>query len=540
MRSAWAPKCDLGVDIWGETRRVDIWGDSPGDSMEWACGNDMSGSVVTMRRRLPALTAAFGLLAAGLTGLVVTPAASAFEPSLNFIECPADAEPAGVECAELTVPLDWQTPDDGRTTTIALRVIRSPRGAGGFTFNPGGPGGSGIKGGEFIYRDLPRQIQRRYDFVMWDPRGVGLSGPEVTGCQPKPGPSGLPDTGPVDWQAIWTDYAIESGEAIADCFAKNPDSAPYLGTWQVAHDLEAMRIALGYPRWNYWGMSYGTRIGYTYATLFPDSIRTMIVDGSLWPQESIFRLANQQPAAWNTALQVYSSVMGRAQTRKLERILEALDDTVIESPQGTITRWGVTLGIYGQLGVQAFYPNIRTSINALYDALFTEKTPRSRVSAFEALQALEDPEPDPSVNYIFSFINCADLHDRPSPAAAGRMAVSVERNYGTTMPIATNNIVNCQGLPADYSPGVNREWRTIELRTPPVVVLALGDKNTPWIWGRTMANQYARSRTITYNSSQHVTYLSTPSTCVNDPVTRYVLFRKLPQNNIFCPFVPSA
>jgi hypothetical protein len=54
-----------------------------------------------------------------------------------------------------------------------------------------------------------------------------------------------------------------------------------------------------------------------------------------------------------------------------------------------------------------------------------------------------------------------------------------------------------------------------------------------------MANQYAGSRTITYNSSQHVTYMATPSTCVNDPVTRYVLFRKLPANNIFCGFVPT-
>ena len=498
------------------------------------------GSVLNMRRRLPALTAAFGLLAAGLTGLVVTPAASAFEPTLNFIECPADAKPGDVECAELTVPLDWQTPDDGRTTTIALRVIRSERGAGGFTYNPGGPGGSGIELGVGVYDDLPPLIQRRYDFVMWDPRGVGLSGPKVTGCGPKPGPTGLPATGPVEWETIWTNYAIATGEATADCFAKNPDSAPYLGTWQVAHDMEAMRIALGYPRWNYWGMSYGTRIAYTYATLFPDSIRTMIVDGSLWPQESVFRLANQQPAAWNTALQVYSSVMGRAQTRKFEQILEVLDDTVLKTPDVTLTRWNVTSSIFGQLGVQAFYPRIREAINSLYDALVTQQTTRSRVSAVEAIQALEDPEPDPSERYIFSFINCADLHDRPTPAAAGRMAVNVERNYGTTMPLATSNIVNCQGLPADYSPGVPREWTTIELRNPPVVVLSLGDKNTPWIWGRTMANQYAGSRTITYNSSQHVTYLQTPSTCVNDPVTRYVLFRKLPRNNIFCPFVPSA
>ena len=43
---------------------------------------------------------------------------------------------AGVQCAKLTVPLDWQNPNDGRTTTIAVRVMRSKEGKGGLTFNP--------------------------------------------------------------------------------------------------------------------------------------------------------------------------------------------------------------------------------------------------------------------------------------------------------------------------------------------------------------------------------------------------------------------
>lgn len=55
----------------------------------------------------------------------------------------------------------------------------------------------------------------------------------------------------------------------------------------------------------------------------------------------------------------------------------------------------------------------------------------------------------------------------------------------------------------------------------------------------TLANEYAGSRTITCNSSQHVTYMQTPSSCVNDPVTRYVLTRTLPRDITFCGFVPS-
>ena len=492
-----------------------------------------------MRTPFPAVLVTLGLLGAGLTGVALAPAASAFEPTLTYVTCPVDVEPARTKCAELTVPLDWQTANDGRTTQIALRVIPPSHSAGGgFTFNPGGPGGAGIEIGPYVYADLPRQVRERFDFVMWDPRGVGLSGPKLTGCNPKP-TADLPLIGPVDWEKVGSEHAVATGAALSDCFAKNPESAPYLGTWQVVRDMEAMRIALGYPKWNFWGMSYGTRIAYTYAKTFPGSLRTLIVDGSLWPQESIYRLSSQQPMAWQTGLQVYASVMGRAQTRKFEQILEVLDDTYIETADGSITRWSFSASVFGALGAQRLYPEIRDGINAVYAALFGQPSAQSRKAAVRAVETLDDPAPDPSEDYLFSFINCADLHDRPSSEMAGQLATSAARDYGTTFATATGNIVSCQGLPADYSPPVPSDWSTIELATPPIVVLSLGDKNTPWLWGKIMANQYAGSRIINYNSSQHVTYMSTPSTCVNNPVTRYLLRRQLPPNNVFCPFVPS-
>ena len=481
---------------------------------------------------------ALGLLPSGATAAPAPSVDSAFTPTLTDVACPVDVEPANTRCAELTVPLDWQTPEDGRTTTIALRVIPSPRGGGGLTFNPGGPGGAGIEDGAYFHSKLPRQVRDRFDFVMWDPRGIGLSGPKVSGCSALPNAS-LPLTGPVDWEKSWSDWAVAMGEALADCFSKNPDSAPYLGTWQVVRDMEAMRVALGYPRWNFWAMSYGTRIAYTYAKTFPDSLRTVIVDGSLWPQESNYRLASQQPMAWQTALQVYSSVMGRSQTRKFEQILEVLDDVWFDTPEGPLTRWTFSATIFNALGSQAAYPGIRSLINQVYDALIAQPSAPARRAAVRAAKALDDQQPDESEQYLFSFVNCADLHDRPTPEMAGRLAASAALDYGTTLAPATSNAARCQGLPADYSPPVPSDWTTITLPTPPVVVLSLGDRATPWLWGKIMANQYAGSRIINYNSSQHVTYMLTPSTCVNSPVTRYLLRRQLPPSNVFCSFVPS-
>lgn len=46
----------------------------------------------------------------------------------------------------------------------------------------------------------------------------------------------------------------------------------------TAYDLEAVRQALGDEKLNFFGLSYGTQIGATYAELFPDKIRSMTLD----------------------------------------------------------------------------------------------------------------------------------------------------------------------------------------------------------------------------------------------------------------------
>ena len=222
-------------------------------------------------------------------------ATSAFTPTLAYVPCPAD-EPIAprTRCATLTVPLDWQTPNDGRTIDIALRVLRSRERGGGLTFNPGGPGASGIADAPDVYSLLPESVQDRFDFVYWDPRGVGLSEPTIQPCTSADVMP--PATGPVDWEAFWQEYADVVGAANAACFAAQPDAAPYLGTWQVVRDLDAMRAALGYAQWNYWGMSYGTRIGNTYARTFPDRVRALVQDGSVMANESMYRFGSTSPA----------------------------------------------------------------------------------------------------------------------------------------------------------------------------------------------------------------------------------------------------
>ncbi len=503
--------------------------------------------------RLFAVACATALLA-GVAGVVapaapaVAPAAQSFEPTLSSYKCPPKSLPAGVQCAKLTVPLDWQTPNDGRTTTIDVRVMRSKAGKGGLTFNPGGPGGSGIEALPGIYSLLPDAVVSKFDFVAWDPRGVGGRGPKLTGCQygtevpPYP-----PATGPVDWQVYWQQAADQIAAINTACLAANPDSAPYLGTWQVIRDLDALRAALGYSAWNYWGMSYGTRIGNAYARTFPNRLRAMIMDGSVMANESIYRFGTSFPANVWVSLQLFPALAAPAAARKITVIEEYLNGTVLALPDGTeLTRWNWAEQFRSFLGSQGQYPAAVAFVNNLYAGI-TAATPAERAKGLEVVAAISEAqrallkEQALKMAPVLVFVNCSDLHDRPTVAQLAAASDAIERNYGSTLPYSASNSAVCFGLaPGDLSPAVPSGSSTIALKTPPVFVLSSGDAATPWVWGRALANTFAGSSTITYESTQHVAYLIAPSTCVNAPVTKYLLTLELPARNRLCAYAPGG
>lgn len=495
-----------------------------------------------MTRRIAALMSA---LALGL-GVITAPSAAAYEPRLQTVDCPADT-PAPFTCAELIVPLDWATPDDGRTTTIAVMIARaggsSPQ--GGFTFNPGGPGGSGLALAPGIYHQLPTSVRDAFDVVAWDPRGVGRSGPQLAPCDAKP-PQNLPPTGPVDWAAAWADYGQRLGAALRTCFDANPQAAPYLGTWQVIRDLDALRAAMGYEVWNYWAMSYGTRIGYSYAMTFPGRLGRLVSDGNLFTTETLMRLTLSQPDAWYAALQTFASVEGRNLAAKFLAAIAVMDDTTYLSPTSgkVLTRWEVADSVYMGLSSQLAYPPMKAFINGLYDTLVAHGSSALPSRVDRALRRVQSASArssnDPvTTGYVYNFVNCADLHDRPSADVVAQVAEQVARKYTPTMAMATAVGLDCQGLPADYARATPNGLASIALTPKPLVVNAIGDRATPWAWGRTMANAYAGARMITYNSSQHVSYRFVPSDCLNDAVTTYLLTGRRPRKDLFCDYAPG-
>ncbi len=194
-----------------------------------------------------------------------------------------DCEVDGLECGVVTVPLDYRDPGAGElAVAIAVHRATDPgRRIGYLVVNPGGPGGSGVEMVSWAL-DGPgavftAPVLDQFDIVGFDPRGVERSEPPFVCGEPGAQLALLSQVElPFD-----TADEIAAGEAAALlCAESMGPAAGLLHSEYVARDIDEIRKALGAERISYLGMSYGATLGVWYATLFPESVRAMVVDGA--------------------------------------------------------------------------------------------------------------------------------------------------------------------------------------------------------------------------------------------------------------------
>ena len=190
-----------------------------------------------------------------------------------------------LQCGKLSVPLDWDRPNGEHIDLAVLRHLASrPQERIGSAFvNPGGPGQSGVtvvgEGGA----DFDRWSGGRFDVVGWDPRGTGASSP--VNCF----------RSDAERDRFWAGVSIPTTTAESQAYQRKTvelarrcgdvggDLLNHISTADTARDLDALRQAVGDRKLTYIGLSYGTMIGQTYANLFPDRVRAMMLDGLVDP-----------------------------------------------------------------------------------------------------------------------------------------------------------------------------------------------------------------------------------------------------------------
>jgi pimeloyl-ACP methyl ester carboxylesterase len=470
--------------------------------------------------------------------------AGAAREAITWVDCP-EYLPEGVECGRLDVPIDWADSDDPRRASIAFAVHRATgERLGSYTFNPGGPGGSGLwslpawlTGAPFGPSGaLPPAVLKHFDVVAWDPRGVGESTPALEGCDASATYGELPQAGPVDWSTVAKTYAASMSTALAECLAANPDLAPYLGTHYVIRDLEALRMALGVSRWTYNGVSYGTTVGMAYAREFPDRVRALVLDGVATTNQTQLQQASMMAWAGTTALRTFAGTYPAGFTARVNRVVAALDEGPLDDRGGPYSRFQVGFdgglnSTVGTLSSQRRYAIARETFQRL-DRSARQRGPVPQPVAPRPAQAERVP-------YIVSFVLCADRPDRPTVEQVAAIAETAA-SAGLTVAglVAIDRGLWCAGMPQIGVP-IDGSSAPLRLENSALVVNATGDPRTPWLRARMAASIIPGARLISYSGTQHGLYRRVGSSCVDDPITQYLMTLRLPAGDLACPFTTA-
>ncbi|WP_222870077.1 alpha/beta hydrolase [Actinomadura decatromicini] len=231
------------------------------------------------RRRAGAVIAAAGVAVGAVVGGVPQAAAA---QGVQWRSC-AEPEAPTLQCAMVEVPLDHARPD-GRTVKIAINRLpaTAPEGQrqGPILLNPGGPGISGLWMASWIPSQLPPDVAAAYDWIGFDLRGSQHSEPRMS-CDPHyfdgPRPDFQVSQGTAEtWLAKAAGY-------VRNCTEKHAELLPHLSTVDHVRDMDAIRRALGAEKINFFGWSYGTTLGSTYAQLYPSHVRRFVLDSIVGP-----------------------------------------------------------------------------------------------------------------------------------------------------------------------------------------------------------------------------------------------------------------
>ncbi|WP_236796025.1 alpha/beta hydrolase [Amycolatopsis sp. GM8] len=444
----------------------------------------------------------------------------------------------GLQCARLTVPLDYAAPQGDTINLGVLRHKASGDRIGALVLNPGGPGASGMVAAAGLASQVSNtELGQRFDLVGFDPRGIGASEPDVTCLTDSERDTeraedldtdGSP-TGVVKQEAQSKDFA-------AKCAQRTPHGTAMLanlGTRDVARDMDVLRSALGEQKLTYLGYSYGTRIGYTYAEAFPANVRAMVLDGALDPNqdetESLvaqgagFGVAFNQFAAWCAARQ--DCALGQnagAATKAFQDLVRPLIAKPVRLADGRVLTFDdATLGAIQALYSQQLWQPLNNGLIELKNGRGT------------TLMALADQynERDNSGHYTntqdaFTAVRCVD-----DPRVTDKTEIlNAENRYDQVAPFLDDGRPNGAALDACAFwpvPNTSQPHEPKVAGVPPVLVISTThDPATPYEAGVNLAKAM-NGALLTFEGTQHTVFLQGNS-CVDQVGTDYLVDGTLP------------
>ncbi|MFD8818156.1 alpha/beta hydrolase [Streptomyces sp. NPDC059627] len=472
-------------------------------------------------------------------------AARAAKAGIDWADCPADwALTKPVQCGWVSVPLDYTKPD-GKQIRLAVDRIGSTgtkaERQGALVYNPGGPGGSGMRFPLRVTTKNPLWVNasKAYDFVGFDPRGVGHSAP--ISCEdpqefvkaPKADP--VPDTeaDKTAQRGLAKQYAKGCAERTGRAMLQQ------MTTPNTARDLDVIRAALGEEKLNYLGVSYGTYLGAVYGTLFPGHLRRMIVDSVVNPsRENIWYEANLgQDVAfegrwkdWEDWVAAHDSAFHLGTTRDaVQAKWLQLRATAKANPIGGVVGPAELIGFFQSA---PYYDSSWVPVATVFSKYFAGDTQALVDAAAPDLTDTAGNITSENGNAVYTAVECTDAKwptswkkwDRDNTELNKQYPFMTWANAWMNLPCATWPVK--QQTPVDV---------TTHKGLPPVLIVqSTRDAATPYQGAVELHKRFKGSSLITEQGAGSHGVTGLVNACINSRVDTYLLTGGLDSADVTC------
>jgi pimeloyl-ACP methyl ester carboxylesterase len=440
----------------------------------------------------------------------------------------------------MRVPLDYARPG-GRSIEVAMLKVPATSTTdrlGSMVFDPGGPGASGVDYVTSAGASFGKTLLRHYDVIGIDPRGVGASTP--VDC--------LPDNRLDDVLASDPDPRTAAELRASDrllrqfgrgCVTRSGALAAHVSTVEVAKDLDVLRGALGESRLTYFGASYGTAIGSTYADMFPKKVGRMVLDGALDPTSSTLELNRVQAQGFETALRAYvrscvdkgGCFLGSSVdegTRRIKRFLDQVAQQPLPAGSGRELNVGnASYGISYPLYSKSAWPVLTTALQRGFSG---DGTVLMLLADAYLHRTSSDHFKDNSFEAFYA-VNCLDHDDAVSSSHLKRYYRMFDKASPTFGRTFLYSATACQDWPVHTGRGPKRVHATGA--APILVVGTTRDPATPLVWARSLARQLDGAVLVTRDGDGHTGYHQ-GSACVDRTVESYLVDGTVPKRDVRC------
>ncbi|AIY02907.1 hypothetical protein ART_3308 [Arthrobacter sp. PAMC 25486] len=445
----------------------------------------------------------------------------------------------GFQCAEVEVPLDYAKPDKD---SIALSVIRLPatgKRLGAMLVNPGGPGGSGVnmvKDGAKSY--FSSKLRGAYDVVGFDPRGVQRSA----------GVACLSDAQMDASRQLDFDLSTDAGFAAAEaetqrqtalCQENSGPDLAFIDTVSSARDMDILRAVVGDSKLSYMGFSYGTKLGATYAGLFPARVGKFSLDGAMDPSLDIDQVSMGQAVGFENALRAWAAnclsgadcpVSGTVDDamQQIRDLIDVYTAAPQQTPAGRVVTGSEFTGAlaFGMYSTDLWDP----LTGALIQAFAGDASGMLMLADFSADRD-SDGKYNSNTAAAFTAINCLDYPMNSDLAHMREQASLLKKAAPTFGDLLGYSGLSCKSwpFPATGSPAPIAAAGA----GPILVVGTTGDPATPYSWAEALATQLDSGVLVTWEGEGHTAY-GRANDCLTSVVDNYFVDGKLPAGGTRC------